>query len=390
MERTNYRHTIKIEPFTHLEKKLLLIQCEESPLIFEHLEKLEGVRWSSNRKQYYMDYDSKAIYRLFDHIHNKKGWFLDYSAFKKESQKNKNPDSKKINKSRIVLKNKALTPEQTQELKRFSAWMQNQRYSKNTVRSYTNSLDSFFKFFNDKAIDEISEEDFFNYNKDYIIAQQISASFQNQTISAIKTYFLKMREIKLEFERMERPRKAKTLPKVIPIQIVKENLERISNLKHKTALSTIYGLGLRRSELLDLRLRDISFDRNLIHIKNAKGYKDRTLPLPFQLRKLLGNYLKVYQPKEFLIESNEAGGPYSATSLQQIFKKYFGNNQKRTTFTLHCLRHSFATHLLDSGVDLRMIQELLGHSSSKTTEIYTHVSLKNKQNIHNPLDDFEL
>lgn len=387
MERSAGRTTIKIEPLEHLNKKLLLIYCEDSPLIFEHLEKLEGIHWSTNRKQYYMDYDSSTLYRLFDHIHNKKGWYLDYSALKQVPQKAVLTKNKKI---RLDIKKRELSGEHELELKRFSSWMQNQRYSENTIRSYTNSLDSFFKFFNNKAIDELSEEDFFNYSRDYIIAQRISTSFQNQTVSAIKTYFMKMRGIKLEFERLERPRKAKTLPKVIPIQIVRQNLERISNLKHKTALSAIYGLGLRRGELLALRLSDISFDRNLIHIKSAKGFKDRTIPLPVQLKKLISNYYKAYQPKTYLIESNEVGMPYSAASLQQIFKKYFGNNQNKTTFTLHCLRHSFATHLLDSGVDLRMIQELLGHSSSRTTEIYTHVSLKNKQNIHNPLDDFEL
>jgi len=402
MKNNYFSTTIRIEPFTHLNKTLVLIDCDDSSAAHKHIEKLEGVRWSNNRKQYYMDYDRYVINRIFEHIHKKAGWYLDYSAFITQERKTNNQREdksfkeaihgfpKKTNKAYLKLKQRPLSTEQKQELLRFKNWMQNQRYSENTIRSYCNHLNSFFKFYNDKKIDEIGEHEFFRYNTEYIIPNRISISFQNQTVSAIKTYYLKMREIQLEFERIERPRKQKRLPKVIPIQLIKENLEKINNLKHKMALSAIYGLGLRRSELLNLRLSDISFDRNIIHIKSAKGYKDRTLPLPVQLKKLINQYYKAYQPKEFLIESSEEGQAYSAASLQQIFKKYFGNKKKKTTFTLHCLRHSFATHLLDSGVDLRLIQELLGHSSSKTTEIYTHVSFRSKQNIHNPLDDFEL
>jgi site-specific recombinase XerD len=394
MERNSQSFTIRIEPFMHLGKKLILFDCGNTDASQEIIKDLNGIRWSKNRQQYYMDYESNAINRIFTHIRKKTGWYLDYTAFKKEGNKTEIIDpyskTKKSIEASRKLKKKPLSEEQERELFRYRNWMQNQRYSENTIRSYINNLDSFFRFFNDKKIENIGEDELFLYNRDFIIPNKISSSFQNQTISTIKTYYLKMREISLQFEHTERPRRQKTLPKVIPVQEIKKNLEQIINLKHKTALSTIYGLGLRRSELLSLEISDISFDRNLVHIKNAKGYKDRTLPLPAQLKKLISQYYRAYRPKIFLIEGLENGIPYSAGSLQRIFKKYFGDSNKKTTFTLHCLRHSFATHLLDSGVDLRMIQELLGHSSSKTTEIYTHVSFRNKQNLHNPLDDFDL
>lgn len=385
---------IRIEPITFNNKKLILIDCGHSMEALAYIEKFNDVRWSKTRQLYYLVYNPEVINHLFDYVHLKKGWYLDYKAFRKTPQELAektifHSTSKPPSKLGSVKKNH-LSAEQENELVRFENWMQNQRYSENTIRSYINNLDSFFRFFNDKKVDEIDGEALFKYNKEYIIPNGISISYQNQTISAIKTYYLKMRGIQLEFERIERPRRSKALPKVIPLQTVKKNLMGITNLKHKMALSTIYGLGLRRSELLSLRITDISFERNIVHIKNAKGYKDRALPLPAQLKKLITQYYRAYKPKVFLIESTEEGQPYTATSLQQIFKKYFGNGENKTTFTLHCLRHSFATHLLDSGVDLRMIQELLGHSSSKTTEIYTHVSLRSKQNIHNPLDDFEL
>lgn len=385
---------IKIEPFTKMGKKLVLIDCGRSLIAQEYIEELSGVRWSKSRGLHYMDYDSFAVNRIYEHIMKKKNWYLDYTAFSKVEQKAKDNTPLSLRKKALLetkkLKQKPISKEKEKEIERFRQWMQNQRYAANTIHSYTNHLDSFFRYFNQKAIDDLGEDELFVYTRSFIIPNGISASYQNQTISAIKTYYLKMREIKLEFERIERPRKAKTLPKVIPIQQVKQSLESIINIKHKTALSTIYGLGLRRSELINLQLADISFDRNIVHIKSAKGYKDRTLPLPAQLKKLITQYYKAYKPKRYLIENKENGEPYSTASLQQLFRKYFGNKQNKTSFTLHCLRHSFATHLLDSGVDLRLIQELLGHSSSKTTEIYTHVSLRSKQNLHNPLDDFEL
>ena len=171
---------------------------------------------------------------------------------------------------------------------------------------------------------------------------------------------------------------------------IKEFLSGIANVKHKTALSTIYSLGLRRSELINLRLRDISFKRDTVEIINSKGKKDRVLPLPEKLKNLITVYYRQVKPKEWLIEGQIAGTQYSATSLENIFKKYLGRTIKNHNFTLHSLRHSYATHLLDMGVDLRIIQELLGHKSSKTTEIYTHVSMRNLKNVKNPLDGFDI
>ena len=254
---------------------------------YKHKEKLEGVRRSNIRKQYYLEFDSGVINRLFEQLLQKKGWYLDYSAFKNYNQRISNNTIEKKNdktiKKPINIKLRPLSIKQ--ELFRFKNWMQNQRYAASTIRSYINSLDSFFRYFNFKKVCEIDEISLFNFISEQFIPNRISISFQNQIISAIKTYYLKTRQIKLEFECIERPRKVIALPKVIPLQVIKARLEQINNLKHKIALSTIYGLGLRRSALLNLRISDISFDRNLIHIKNAKGHKDRTLPLPCSAKK---------------------------------------------------------------------------------------------------------
>lgn len=231
-----------------------------------------------------------------------------------------------------------------------------------------------------KKPEEISNADIIDFNSDLILKNNLSSTFQNQTISALKKFYGVHFNRNIEIEELKRPIKSRQLPKVIPLEIVKEMLSTIPNLKHKVALSTIYGLGLRRSELMDLKLSAIDFQRKVVSIFNAKGKKDRVLPLPVKLEKLIVEYIKMEKPQTWLIEGNRKGYPYSATSLQNIFGKYMANAKKDHKFTLHCLRHSIATHLLENGTDLRYIQELLGHKSSRTTEIYTHVSMKSLAN----------
>lgn len=148
-------------------------------------------------------------------------------------------------------------------------------------------------------------------------------------------------------------------------------------MKHKVALSALYSLGLRRGELISLKLIDINFKRDSVQIINSKGRKDRDLPLPKSLKKLIDKYLQQYNPQIYLIEGQKPGSKYSTTSLENIFKKYLDLVLKNHSFTPHSFRHSYATHLLEMGVDLWVIQELLGHKSSRTTKIYTHVSMKN-------------
>lgn len=160
-------------------------------------------------------------------------------------------------------------------------------------------------------------------------------------------------------------------------------LEVQPNLKHKTMLSLIYSCGLRCGELLGLKPENIDSKRNIVLIRNAKGKKDRIVPLSLKILDMLRDYYRLYKPQTFLFEGLIKGQAYDARSLQQAVSKA----GIKKPVTLHWLRHSYATHLLESGTDLRYIQELLGHSSSRTTEIYTHVSTKSLQQIKSPFDD---
>ena len=272
----------------------------------------------------------------------------------------------------------------------FETWLRNQRYSEKTIVAYVKAIKIFFQFFESKLPEQITISDFHSFNKDFIIKQGYSASYQNQVINAIKLFYLKVEHKELNIELIDRPRKYRPLPKVITKEVIQRMLTSIPNLKHQTALTLIYSCGLRRSELINLKLCHLDSKRRTLSVINGKGQKDRVLPVSEKMMQIIIKYYKMYKPTVYLIEGQVKGQKYSETSLENIFHKYLGMIYKNHKFTLHCLRHSYATHLLESGVNLRYIQELLGHKSSKTTEIYTHVSTHSLSTIRNPIDDFDL
>jgi len=191
----------------------------------------------------------------------------------------------------------------------------------------------------------------------------------------------------MEVDFIQRPRREKRLPNVLSKKEIKAILEAPTNLKHRSMISLIYACGLRRSELLNLTLKDIHSDRNLLFIRQSKGKKDRVVPISMKLIAMLRDYYKAFKPKTWLFEGQLAGEKYSERSIQLVLNQSVSKAKINKQVSLHWLRHSYATHLLESGTDLRYIQELLGHSSSKTTEIYTHVSTRNLQQIRSPFDD---
>ena len=272
-------------------------------------------------------------------------------------------------------------------IENFQRWLRSKRYSENTIKTYSDALKSFLVFYRTKNIHEISNEDVIIYNNDYILKNKLSASYQNQIVNAIKLYFRTIQDKKIELEKIHRPKHAMELPNVLSKEEVKAILGAHSNIKHKAMLSMIYSGGLRSGELLSLQTQHIDSKRNIVLLKNAKGKKDRIVPLSPKILDLLRDYYKIYKPRLYLFEGQKAGEKYDARSLQQILKQALQKAGITKPVTLHWLRHSYATHLLESGTDLRYIQELLGHSSSKTTEIYTHVSTKSIQQIKSPFDD---
>ena len=274
-----------------------------------------------------------------------------------------------------------------QHLFSFKNYMNYRRYSQNTIKTYSDALEVFFRFFQNKAIEDLTKEDLIQFNTDYILKKNLSASYQNQVINAIKLFYRNRFNRSMEVDYIQRPRREKRLPNVLSKDEVKSILESPTNLKHRAMLSLIYACGLRRSELLNLTLKDILSDRNLLFIRQSKGKKDRVVPISSKLIDLLRDYYKAYKPKNWLFEGQQSGEKYSERSIQLVLNHAVSKAKIDKPISLHWLRHSYATHLLESGTDLRYIQELLGHSSSRTTEIYTHVSTKNLQQIRSPFDD---
>lgn len=273
------------------------------------------------------------------------------------------------------------------QIEKFKQWMRSKRYSESTITTYSEALKSFLVFYREKAVADIINDDVIVYNNEYILKNNLSASYQNQTVNAIKLFFQTIRETKMLVDKIHRPKRAKSLPNVLSKEEVKLILNAHSNIKHKTMLSLIYSCGLRCGELLALKPVNIDSKRNIILLKNAKGKKDRIVPLSPLILEMLREYFKLYKPKTYLFEGQNIGMQYDARSLQLILKQALQKAGIIKPVTLHWLRHSYATHLLESGTDLRYIQELLGHNSSKTTEIYTHVSTKSIQQIKSPFDD---
>jgi len=273
------------------------------------------------------------------------------------------------------------------QIEKFKQWLLSKRYSPSTIKTYSEALKSFFIFYREKPIAEISNEDVIIYNNEYLLKNNLSASYQNQIVNAIKLFFQTIRETKMLVDKIHRPKRSKLLPNVLSKEEIKLILNVHNNIKHKMMLSLIYSCGLRCGELLALKPVHIDSKRNIVLLKNSKGQKDRIVPLSPFILEILREYYKIFKPKTYLFEGQNIGLPYDARSLQLILKQALQKTGITKPATLHWLRHSYATHLLESGTDLRYIQELLGHSSSKTTEIYTHVSTKSIQQIKSPFDD---
>ncbi len=269
--------------------------------------------------------------------------------------------------------------------KKYEDILKRKRYSENTIKTYCNYFENFIYYFSEKELPEITIGEINDYILELINSKNISISQQNQRINAIKFYYEKVLGRKKEYYLIERPRAEKKLPNVLSKEEITRLINAISNKKHKCIISIIYSAGLRRSEVLNIKPEDIDSNRMLIKIAGGKGKKDRYSLLSARLLDNLRIYYKEYKPKKWLFEGQNKG-KYSAESVGSILKTALLKSGIKKKVTPHTLRHSFATHLLEQGTDLRYIQELLGHSNSKTTEIYTHVSNRELGKIKSPLD----
>jgi integrase/recombinase XerD len=263
------------------------------------------------------------------------------------------------------------------------------RYSPSTAKNYLTQFSLFINHFKELNLDEITDEHIKSYMDFLVSEKKVSSSTQNVVINAIKFYYEQVLKRQQKVYALERPIKETRLPRVLSEDEVKSILIACDNLKHKTMLYLIYSAGLRRSELTNLKVCDIDVDRSVIYVRMGKGKKDRITLLSDRIKSLVKEYQAQYKPTTWLFEG-ERGEAYSESSLQKVFKRALFKSGVKKEVTLHSLRHSFATHLLENGTDIRYIQALLGHASSKTTEIYAHVTRKGFEKIRSPLDNLDL
>lgn len=249
-------------------------------------------------------------------------------------------------------------------------------YAESTIKSYKANIYKYYKWCGG-AIHR--DEQKVTAYLSHLYKEGSSTSTVNIAVNAIKFWLEQVEGGGRKRYDIKRPKKEKSLPRVLSRKEVKRVLEPIANQKHRMILTTIYSCGLRMGELLKLELRDIDGDRGMMHIRCSKHYKDRYVPIPEELLDKLRTYYKKYRPYKYIFEGAKSSPKnprkYSATSVRNILNRAVKKAGIKRNVRTHDLRHSFATHMLEAGVDIRYIQRLLGHSNTKTTEIYTHVSM---------------
>ncbi|MBM4137401.1 MAG: integrase [Nitrospira sp.] len=262
------------------------------------------------------------------------------------------------------------------------------KYSYKTVKGYLYYNRDFLNFTN-KIYSDINDNDIKDYLLYLVEEKEAATSTLNQAINALKFYYGTMLKKKFLYE-IKRPRKDKKLPVVLSKEEAAKILSSVENIKHKAILMLVYSAGLRVGEVVRLKPEDIDSKRMLIHVRGSKGRKDRYTLLSEKALNILREYWRKYKPAKWLFEGAKEGRYLSIRSVDKIFRNACDKAGIKKDVSVHTLRHSFATHLLEGGTDLRYIQELLGHAHSKTTEIYTHVSTKSLGKITSPLDTLNL
>ncbi len=370
---TNTAIKSELHIYEHIKGRVKLIFRYNTELK-ELIKQLPYSNWDVDNK-WWTTVDSEFVLSSLRSFCNENKWEIKY--FKKEESKLQ----KRIGPDEVL--NYRKCP------KEFVENMQLKRYSENTIRIYVSMFEEFINYNNSKEINDITEKDILAFLRYLITVRGVSSSYQNQSVNAIKYYYEKVLGGARKFYFVDRPKKEKTLPIVLSIEEVSILIKSIDNLKHKCIIMLAYSGGLRLSEIINLQINDIDKERGIIRINAAKGKKDRITLLSKNFFVILQEYFEVYQPKEYVFEG-QRGGVYSAASVQKVMRRAVSKAGIGKNATLHSLRHSFATHLLEQGTDLRYIQQLLGHGSIKTTEIYTHITNKGLDKIDNPLDNIEL
>jgi len=370
--------TITLKHFFINNEKQIGLEFQPDKTLNVFIKSLPNIKWSTKFGIAYIrnNHDNLAtIFKVFKGI----AWVNGAHFFPKTKSKlNNTPVTVNDFRKRKPIPNYRACPES------YLLKLELKQYAMNTAKTYIQLFEKFINHYKSAELSSIDENDIRLYMQ-HLVQTGKSNSYINQMINSIKFYYEVVLQMPNRFYSIERPRKRETLPKVISLEEVQSIIKNTNNIKHRCIVSLLYSAGLRRSELLNLKLEDIDSKRMVITVKNGKGNKDRLTILSGTVLKDLRQYFLEWKPKIYLFEGKN-NEKYSASSVLLIIKNAAKKAGIRKNITPHMLRHSFATHLLENGTDLRYIQVLLGHSSTRTTEIYTQVAINNIKTIKSPIE----
>lgn len=389
---------VHLERFVHDAKRCIGIICPYDIQLIAAAKKA-GAKWSATHKRWYMPNTPETLREIFAAFKGvawvdmdglrKKQDMLPTGPTSVQRKMGSNSPPRLVPTTHSTPAPPELNTAQMAALEAMQRKLEVARYSPRTIDTYLSATKKFFQHFATKQPNEIRADDIEQYQHHLASTRKVSNSYLNQVVNAVRYYYKDVLGDHHRVKFIERPRREKKLPNILSEAEVTAILKSVDNLKHQCILMVIYSAGLRLGELINLKRTDIIPERQQIVVRGAKGKKDRITVLSTKVLKKLDRYLEDYRPQLFLFEGQN-GGMYSATSVQVIFKRAKLKAGITAPASVHTLRHSFATHLLEKGTDLRYIQTLLGHSSSKTTEIYTHVSTKALGKIRSPLEDLDI
>lgn len=388
--------TVSLKPLHHRNQECIGIYYQHQPSLHTIIKKLPGIKWSQTHHCWYFPLDNDSYSKVYSVLKEKVE--LDISLLKEYLEKRRkiaattaSPASvknivKKIPLSSPVLR---LSTENLRALEKFVQYLKLRAYSESTIRTYRNEFVQLLQLLNKKPVNELTIDELKRYMVFAMEKQGINENTAHSRLNALKFYFEQVLGREKFFWEIPRPKKPLLLPKVLSEDELGKLFRGLVNIKHKAMLFTAYSAGLRVSEVAALKIKDIDSGRMQILIEQAKGKKDRYVTLSPVLLDILRAYMKKYKPKPeiYLFESERTGGAYPTRTIQRIFQLAKQKAKIGKEAGIHSLRHSFATHLLEKGTDIKYIKDILGHFDIRTTERYLHVSKKNLVNIISPLDD---
>ncbi len=356
---------VSLQRKRHRGKQVIMIFFDYDLKMIEQVKQVTEARWSASNKAWYIPAKSTRLKQLQQALQG----HADIAGQVRD------------------LRETYLLREQagSKEVERFRKYLQGRRFSQNTINVYLYFVEDFLGYIQHKALALVGNKEVERYIEEVFVPRAYGISTHRQFIAAMRHFAKCFDETDIDGVNLPMPSKDKKLPQVLSEEEVLQLIVATRNLKHRAIIALLYAAGLRIGELLALKLADIDMQRRQLFIRKAKGRKDRYVFLAKSYMPLMSNYIATYKPRNWFVEG-PGGKPYSASSVRSILKHSCKRAGIYKEVTPHTLRHSFATHLLEQGVDVRYIQELLGHSRPETTMIYTHITRQDLRKIESPLD----